>query len=482
MTHALDKAVFLRDFAKELVERKAVLFAGAGLSIPAGMVNWKDLLREVASDLQLDIDREDDLISIAQFHFNVTGNRSKINQQIIDEFDKLSSLTDNHVLIATLPFEIIWTTNYDSLIEDSLRRVGKRPEVKHSTSQLSGRVRGADATIFKMHGDKTLPDEAVITRDDYEDYGKHRQLFAEMLQGDLVSHTFLFLGFSFTDPNIDYILSRVRILMGKNRRTHYCVMRRPKEPDNPTGTERADYEYEVRKLELRMQDLKRYGIQTVLIDEFAEITDMLRDLNKAAHSREVFVSGSAHTFDPLGQDKVEEICRLLGKQIIEAHLNLVNGFGLGIGGTVAMGAIEAVYGTLGERLEERVLLRPFPQDQPKGMTRAQLWTRYRNEMIAQAGHAVFLCGNKLDVGSGSVVEANGVREEFEISKALGKTLIPIGATGHVAKHLWEEMNGDLNTYFPGIDVSSEFATLGNESASATEIVEATLRIISKARQ
>ena len=77
-----------------------------------------------------------------------------------------------------------------------------------------------------MHGDVSQPDKAVVTRDDYEHYSRDRQLFSTALQGDLVSKTFLFAGFSFTDPNLDHVMSRVRVFLGQNVRTHYCLMRR----------------------------------------------------------------------------------------------------------------------------------------------------------------------------------------------------------------------------------------------------------------
>ena len=66
-----------------------------------------------------------------------------------------------------------------------------------------------DAVIYKMHGDVSQVHKAVITRDDYEKYELTHSLFTTALQGDLVSKTFLFIGFSFNDPNLNYILSRI---------------------------------------------------------------------------------------------------------------------------------------------------------------------------------------------------------------------------------------------------------------------------------
>jgi len=55
------------------------------------------------------------------------------------------------------------------------------------------------------------PDDAIISKDQYEKYFQTHGAFINTLSGDLVSKTFLFIGFSFTDPNLDYILSRIRI-------------------------------------------------------------------------------------------------------------------------------------------------------------------------------------------------------------------------------------------------------------------------------
>ena len=54
--------VFINDFVKDLNEGTASIFAGAGLSVPAGFVNWTDLMEEIARDLGLDINNEKDLL------------------------------------------------------------------------------------------------------------------------------------------------------------------------------------------------------------------------------------------------------------------------------------------------------------------------------------------------------------------------------------------------------------------------------------
>jgi hypothetical protein len=61
---------FINAFVTEINNGDAAIFAGAGLSASLGFVNWKGLLKDLADELNLNIDKEHDLLSIAQYHFN----------------------------------------------------------------------------------------------------------------------------------------------------------------------------------------------------------------------------------------------------------------------------------------------------------------------------------------------------------------------------------------------------------------------------
>lgn len=473
---------FYEAYEKALANGDAALFAGAGLSQPAGFVNWKELMREIARDLGLDIDKESDLIAIAQYHHNDRTNRAKLNQKLINEFTQDATITENHRIIAQLPIRTIWTTNYDTLIEDAFREAKKRCDVKISPENLAITKYYSHASIFKMHGDISQPHNAVLTKNDYETYNETRQLFTTRLQGDLVSKTFLFLGFSFTDPNIDYILSRIRILLGQNTRDHYCVMRRVQKPARNVGAAKADYEYELRSQEHRINDLKRYSIRALMIDDYSEITGILNELNRRSHLNDIFVSGSAHDYSPRGKTELEELAKMIGREVIAKGYNIVSGFGLGIGGAVIVGSMEVAYDK-GVSIDERMTLRPFPQGAPPtGMTRDEFWRKYREEMIGNAGFAIFLTGNKLDAATNNTVIANGVLQEFEIAKQLKLYPIPVGATGHAAQQIWHEVHAAIDTFYPAKGVKTHFDTLNNPKKSNAELVEAIIAIIRRVKK
>jgi hypothetical protein len=150
---------------------------------------------------------------------------------------------------------------------------------------------------------------------------------------------------------------------------------------------------------------------------------------------------------------------------------------LGIGGAVIIGAMEALYADEESSIDERTRLRPFPQSAPKGMTLKTFWTRYREEMISNAGFAVFISGNKLD--SGKVMLADGVIEEFEIVKNFGKYPIPVGFTGYAARQIWEEVTSSLDDFYPGGGVKGHFKTLGDAKKNDSEIVEAIFAIMKR---
>ena len=104
---------FYKHYVKALDDKQAALFVGAGFSVNAGLPTWPDLLRDTAAELNLDVDKETDLVALAQFHFNEKKVRTRLNQLIVDEYGKDVSTTPNHKLLASLPVETIWTTNYD---------------------------------------------------------------------------------------------------------------------------------------------------------------------------------------------------------------------------------------------------------------------------------------------------------------------------------------------------------------------------------
>jgi hypothetical protein len=438
-------AGFIDRYVKEIKENNAVVFLGAGFSKKSGFVNWKELLKDIAKELSLNIEKETDLVALAQYHCNKNGNRAVINNIIFEEFSQEKEPSENHRILARLPIFTYWTTNYDSLIEDSLKEAHKKVDVKSNTKQLSNTMPHRDAIVYKMHGDKSNPNDTVIVKDDYESYYRKYAPFITALNGDLISKTFLFIGFSLTDPNLDYILSRVRVEYAENPRQHYAIIKKVNIDDFQN---RADYEYEARKQELFIDDLKRYKIKALLIEEYSEITDILMAIEKRINHDNIFISGSAEDYGSWGKGKAIEFINDLSKRLIKENYDIISGFGVGVGSYVITGALEQIYLRNKVINDDRLVLRPFPQGIEDEEKRNTLWKKYRQDMISRAGISIFIFGNKKDSNTNEIIDANGVRSEFKIAREQGNILIPVGVTGFMATELWDIINNSFSDFYP----------------------------------
>ncbi|AHC80715.1 USG protein [Pseudomonas monteilii SB3101] len=429
---------FIRDFVKDLSENNAAIFAGAGLSKSSGYVNWKELLTDIAEELELKIDLESDLISLAQYHVNKTKGPAKLTRKIVEEFSHQAEPSENHKILARLPIRTFWTTNYDTLIEDSLKQAYKVADVKHKLSQLNITRPKRDAVVYKMHGCVSDATHAILYKNQYETYHRDYAPFVTALSGDLVSKTFLFIGFSFSDPNLDYVLSRLHTSTIK---THYCFVKRE---DAEPGDDEEMHQYKRRKQEFRVEDLRRYGIQPIMVDKYSDITEILREIERRYLKKTVFISGSAEVYGEWGRDKSLKFIHALASELVLKDRRVVNGFGWGVGSAVINGALDAIYKYPEKYSEDQLVMRPFPQFPSAGQDLKQLWEEYRQRMIGLSGVSIFIFGNKID--NEQLVIANGVVREAEIAIEQGRIVIPVAATGFAAAEVYNLIKAKPELY------------------------------------
>ena len=467
------KKQFLREYIKAIRDGNAAVFAGAGLSRPSGYVVWKELLRPLAEDIGLNIEDEHDLTAVAQYVRNNSGNRAAINSTILDAYGKDVARNENVSILTRLPIYTYWTTNYDRLIEEGLRDANRNSDVKINYKQLSNTKRDRDAIVYKMHGDVEHAADAVLTKDDYAQYERNYPFFRSVLQGDLISKTFVFIGFSFEDPNLDSILGQIRLLLDENIRNHYCFMKRVMKTDKMDD---ESFGYQKARQDLREEDLKRYGIQTIFVDDYSEITEVLRELERAVLANNIFISGSADFFEGVWEKRrVEELAYKLANQLVQEEFRVTSGFGLGIGSSVINGALDEIYSSRYKHISEHLCLRPFPQGIVDVEERKSKWKKYREEIIEENGVVIFMFGNKNVDGKKSI--ADGCLQEYEIAKKSKCVIIPIGSTGDVAEIIYNEMkdNGREPPY-----LEKYYDVLGIET-DIDKIVSAVIEIVKTKR-
>jgi hypothetical protein len=221
------------DIPSELLEQIArgdgALFAGAGLSIGARLPGWADLIRPLARDVgaRWPADEADlttaHLLSAAQ-HFENQRGRNALVRHLRDTLDAVGvQSTPVHRLVASLPVRVIFTTNYDDLVERALREVGRPFHVVASEPELAfwseERVQ-----VVKLCGDLNRPESVVLTQHDFNTYFPNHSRLAERLRGTLESKTPLFLGYSLRDPFFNQIWDHIGLDFGRLQRWGYAVL------------------------------------------------------------------------------------------------------------------------------------------------------------------------------------------------------------------------------------------------------------------
>lgn len=427
----MNQDLFVKKYAKNMRLGRAAAFLGAGMSAGAGYVDWKSLLKDVADELNLDIIKEDDLISLAQYYVSYKQNKKPLIEAIVENLSMGKEPTLSHEILASMPLDTYWTTNYDDMIEKALESKKKRIDVKRRDKDLLYPIKGSDATVYKMHGDITECSSAVITKEDYELYQDTHGSMLNVLKGDLTTKSFLFIGYGFNDPDLIDLLSRIRCMVGEEKQEHYAVMREIKE-DEYASTE--EFEYAKRKRLLQNKDFKRYGIEVIEIAEYSDIPKLLRKVAIQVCKENIFVSAA------IAESQKGGVEDGLARKLISALLDIsdesrvVSGYGLNVGSIVVDEAMEYLKIHSNTKFEEKVRLYPFAVGQPSG------WTEYRKLMLSDIGVCIMLYGTK-DYED-KVVNSTGMLEEYAIAKENGALIIPIGSTGgasaEVASQLIEE--------------------------------------------
>lgn len=284
----MDTNEVIEQYARAVRQHTAAVFLGAGTSISAKYPDWNKLIAKIRRDAS--VPKNVTSAPLAAEYAEAELARGPFEKKLLLELNKVRPPTAPAAVktLANLPVVEYWTTNYDNLIEMAL--VDKRIDrVIRDDDYYRDRDALAIKRVTKMHGSLTQskPGQAtweqkpVITRGDFERYEYDNPLMWAQLKAQFLTSSFLFVGFSFDDPNIEVLLRLSRSLDPHlQRRGHFATMRRP---DNPG---------DIREFELRVADLERSGIYVAIVDSFPEIDGIADDIARRAKAPNVFVSGS----------------------------------------------------------------------------------------------------------------------------------------------------------------------------------------------
>lgn len=431
---------YLDEITKKMKLGDVSVFAGAGLSVASGYVDWKKLLEPISKQLRLNSDIE--LTAIAQYYVD-KYNRQGLNSLVFNEFDKVPKNNENANWLAKMPITEFWTTNYDDVIEQSLEKQGKKYQKIVKSEDFKYHKFEREVTIYKMHGDKDSPDDVVLTKKDYQTYDIERNVFTKLLSVELIRKTFVFIGFSFNDPNLERILSIAKqSLKGKAPQTHYCFMRRVQLMDyldkkNKLNRENIkQYIQDKNYQELRMAAMAQDGILTILINSYEEITLMLQYLYNNYITNNVFISGGINPDDlsdykcfEMEKDIVsnlnpaESFLTLLGKNLCDNDFSIYTGFGAGVGNYILSGILSSDKYNSADVINDKIHISSLFDVEDK--------ERIRRKMIKQCSCSIIVFG----YGD----ENSGTYKEYDIAVNEGKYIIPVMKTGLAAEKIYNTL-------------------------------------------
>ncbi|HVV06625.1 MAG TPA: hypothetical protein VHC96_20480 [Puia sp.] len=185
--------------------------------------------------------------------------------------------------------------------------------------------------------------------------------------------------------------------------------------------------------------------------------------------RTVFISGSAYEYGSLG-DVGKPFVKDLTRTLLKNNFRIISGFGLGVGSSVVEGALDEVYSGKREKISDHLHVYPFPSSHHL----SNFKDCYREDMISQAGIAIFIFGNKLE--DISIREADGMLKEFEIARSYNARMIPVGASGYVAERLWLQVLRHYDDYFDTREKFELFLQLGAPYTRPERLIDLILQL------
>ncbi len=395
----------------------ASLFVGAGLSTAAGLPTWNDLLVPLAAEIGVEGEFPDLPLLAEYYEQNAPGRRPALENHLRKALSAYTTPAQSHRLIAKLPIDEIWTTNFDPLLEIAAPRASVAAADSDALDIGAGR-----RTIIKMHGSigtdspPTWTARPVITRSDFEQYeDTHPRMWA-LLRASYLTRTMLFLGFSFADPNIDVLLRLARRYGTAAADRHLTVLRRPTDPAA------------IQLHELRVRDLENSGVHVCEIGDFRELTAVLQAVTRRARPERLFVSGNGDESDL--QPWCNKVAVALTARPASWEIACV-------GGPAGWGVTSRLAELL--RAHDRYTPDRFRIYFPKKPGEAA-------PTDSRIGTAIFtdlepddLVGDVLDECRTLLVISGGKRTSAEVQWALdrGVSVVPLASSGAAARAVWD---------------------------------------------
>ncbi len=254
---------YLNTIAERLRNNQASLFVGAGFSKNANLQtgakvppNWDELGDSFFEKSRHHKPSKSDrayanVLRLAEDVESMFGRPALIEQIKGALNDDLLIPSDTHMQLLALPWQDVYTTNYDTLLDRSAARLKEQNKRSYTIVWDSYNIgMGSSPFLMKVHGDINEPSSIIITEEDYRKYPSGHPAMINHIRNTIMTKTLVMIGFSGNDPNFIQWLGWVRDALSNNHRNLYLLS-----IDKLSEAERKTFE----KKNVVVVDLRNYG-------------------------------------------------------------------------------------------------------------------------------------------------------------------------------------------------------------------------------
>lgn len=272
------KLTFNADLVSDIANRKVVIFVGAGASKWAkphsgnSFKDWAGFLesaskktsRRIQLIVKQRLEANDYLMASEILKAELVEDWPTI---LVSEFQQAADVSRLHKAIISLNQRIVVTTNFDKLIENAWNdsNTTKYPNVISKIDQDVFKLfRNDDSYLIKIHGSIDEPGLIVFDKTSYQRTAFANRFYQDLINTLLLTHTFLFIGFSMDDPAVSLLVESHAYRFSETR-PHYAFV---------SGKKQSEIDAISRKIRrlfiLRYSDANHHEELAALIESLAE--------------------------------------------------------------------------------------------------------------------------------------------------------------------------------------------------------------------